>query len=258
MPKVQESEENKGEDLNPKMDESTSKMFKEMQQKIADLEKKSSAPQALTTTDSNAQLIKMLLKKNLSEGEKDKVMSNFGGYSSMDNLDLDDVLPEKDKVVFMSPCSIYVIVDGFIGGKAVMTPYRTPIVFKYLATRKVVNGKDTDIFNYSTYTCKSKKELEFLTNHHLYGAMFYKQGANGNEVNSKTALKIVAVMNGLKSVGGHDLLGMCKARGIEPGQDVQKMRIAIAVHDAAKIESQEESLTQTILRNSEIENQLTK
>lgn len=148
-------------------------------------------------------------------------------YSDQASLDAEDVLDEKDMVMFVSHKVLYVIADDKRNGKNVRAPFAL-IKFKHDSTRLVKNGKETDQFNISTYTCRSKIELEWLRNHSLFGVMFFDKISKVITADAQKASRLAKHVLSLRSVGQHQLIQMAKSKEIPVVDDLNYLRSMIA------------------------------
>lgn len=259
--KVEETEEKggKGNDKKTSSSLSNEELQKQLDELRALVNKKNeetiAAPPA-NSNDQTAELFKTLLAQVKKSGDENQTaVGSFQGYTNFDDISTDDMLDPKDYVTFMSPRVQYVIVDAIINNRPVPAPYK-PIIFKFNRSRKVISGRETEMFNTSIYVCKSKKELEFLNKHHLREIMFFEKSSGAKLVDNNVAIKMVSVLNSLKSVGSTDLFAMCTQFGITPSDDVAGMRQSIAIHQANKMLEQEKNALDGHNRKSLIEQEM--
>lgn len=187
-------------------------------------------------------------------GPKEEVKTGqieFGSYGS--EVDVDDVLPQEQWVTFISHRVRYVIVDDKRHGQTIKAPI-DKIAFKYNSTKQVKNGKETDLINLCTYTCKSKKELEWLYNHSLFGVMFFNNISDALDADSDKASRMVKHLLALKGAGQHSLVTLAKERGIYNGEtDMNKIRSAIAKRLAEEEIENAKGHTERMLREKMFE-----
>ena len=259
---VKESEDKGGKENDKKTESLTNeelqKQLNELRALVNKKNEETIAASPANNNDQTAELFKTLLGQIKKAGdEKQTAVTSFQGYTHFDDITADDMLLPEEYVTFMSPRVQYVIVDAIINNRPVPAPYK-PIIFKFNNSRKVVSGRETELYNTSKYVCKSKKELEFLNKHQLKDIMFYNNSNGAKIQDNHVAIKMVQVMNSLKSVGSVDLFSMCTQFGIPPSDDVAGMRQAIAVHQATKIVEDEKKNLADHARKSVIEEEIFK
>lgn len=249
---LSDAEENKNQSQIPE------ELMKQMAEMAAELEKLKAGERNVgvpARPSSNGDEIVELLYKKL-KGEADTTpLGSFEGYTNYSEIDENDILHGDDQVTFYAPFFEYFIVDGIIKGKPVKAPFKA-IKFMHEATRQVKNGKETDVYIYSTYTCKSKLELEFLMSHQMFGIKFFEKLKEVKDVDTRKAVKLAQAINSLQSMGAADLVKMCRQRNIEPSNDLQVMRVAIANHIADQNLKDDERITERIIRTKAIEESL--
>jgi hypothetical protein len=164
------------------------------------------------------------------------------GAARMEDIDLDDMLPDHEQTTFVAHKTFYVITDAKIAGRNVMAPYG-PIEFKFFGARQTQRGKETDLFTFCCYTTKSKREKEFLMKHPLFGTMFFTSINDAVSVDARKASKLAKAMTSLLSYGQHQLIALAKQYNVAVSNDIQEIRAAIASKIADDQMKQEEQST---------------
>lgn len=195
----------------------------------------------------------LAIRELVTELKKKPDSEVYGGrfkYVSEENIDPDDLLPPEERQTFFAYSSFYIIVDDLRQGHPVQTPFGNEIVFKYAATKKRQSGKEYQLSLYSTYTCMSRKELKWLKEHTMYGIKFFERNEAGASDDAIKAAKLAKFMLGLKYQGQHALQSLAQQHDIKMMEDLDQMRIVLANHFADRELEQEQSASQTILKES--------
>jgi hypothetical protein len=229
-----------------------------MTAKMEELEKK--GPN--NSPGGNKELIEALksLKDNNDESKYNYESVDASGYLDPDRIDPKDILEGKDIVRFYAYKSNYVIVDDLRQGRAVQTPFKNKIMFDHMGTKTTGVGKHKETEHSCVYSCKSKKEAEWLKEHSLYNVTFYASGGAGAlmSISSKKATKMASLMSGLKAQDRYSIISMCQQHGIEMMEDANEMRIALANKLSEEIDLQEakideEKVKEMLLTKKEFE-----
>lgn len=177
-------------------------------------------------------------------------------HSELD-IDPEDILSEEEAVTFVAHKVAYVIVDDKRNGRNVKAPI-DKIEFKYAHTKQVKNGKEVDLFNLCTYTCRSKKELEWLRSHSLFNVTFFDTVSTTLSEDVMKANKIAKHVIRLQSLGQQKLVNMAKGYGITVGSDftLENLRAEIAIKSAEKEMESERANSERMLRESKLESDL--
>ena len=103
----------------------------------------------------------------------------------------------------------------------------------------------------STYTCKSKKEKDWLLEHTLFGSMFFTSIDSNSAPDSRKAAKLVKYMTSLMNMGQSDVVSTAKQHGIPMMQKVHEMRLAIANKLADQEVEKELAANEVRIQNTE-------
>jgi len=212
--------ENKGS-----LDEATLEVIKRLEAKISDLESKVSVPNGVSAPEtSDTKLLRELVSQIKGGGNdgydfKERYLASY-------EIDQDDQLPREKWVTFVCHKVGYVIVDDKVNGVPVRVPYGA-IKFEYDSTRRIQNGKEVDVVNLSRYTCRSKKELEFLRNHSNYRLVFFENMRGTSNIDANKSMKLLSVFNSFRTMGIHDLIPYANEYGIDTTMDIQHLRASI-------------------------------
>lgn len=254
-------EESKKE-TTPKKTEDQSELIKSLIKKVEDLEKREKEPliHEVKGKDNNSdkEVIRMLLEKMDKNSDKSDFEKFGDGTTFVDNKDIDPDDQLKTPVTFVAHCSTYVITDDIKQGRPVRTPFGK-IVFKYDSTKKVLRGRETDLFVFSTYVCSSKKERDWLMNHSLFGSYFFANVNGKRTVSGRRALKLANAIKRLQSVGQGQLLNMARDYGVEvTTPDPSLIRTEIAQLIVEKELAQEDQSSEERAREAIAEEELFK
>jgi len=179
--------------------------------------------------------------------DKDTRQFRFDNVAVVD--DPDDALPLDEQVSFVSYMTYNVITSDKRNGVQVPAPINK-IQFIYDSTKRIQNGKDTEMVHMSVYTCRSRKELKWLREHTLFNVDFFDhiKGALADE--AKMARKISNIMMTLRTMNVHQLIAMADSNELKNyrGLDIDDLRVTIASQMAEKQKKAEE-VNQTRLLN---------
>ncbi len=206
-----------------------------MQQKLLDqinaLEKRLTASENKATapvSGGNEELISSLTKAlNLRGGSTSDQFESIG-YIDENTIDKDDILKKENYVRFYAHHASYVIVDDLRNGIPVQTPFKNPIKLDYTASKTVGAGRFEEREHMCVYTCKSKKEAEWLKQHSLYGLIFYSTDGDLVTIDAKKATQMASLMLNLNAQDKYQIIQQCKDNDIEMREDVQLMKMALA------------------------------
>jgi hypothetical protein len=184
----------------------------------------SAAPQPAIDPEAFASMI----SRGISEGMKSKTgQFQFDEGFTESEIDMEDLLPEEKWQTF----AVHKIYDVIVGdkrhGKQIRVPYE-PIKFLIQASKIVKNGKASTITNFATYTCKSKKELEWLKNHTQYNIRFFDSINGAASVEAKEATVLAKNMNLLNSFDQHQIFKYAKDHGVAVTSDLNIMKAELA------------------------------
>lgn len=157
-----EKTESKEATMSLEMQQEMMAQMKAMAAKIDELEKIKT-----TATSSDSSAIQELVRELRKSGTVEQLDNT--GYLDPSLIDEDDILEEKDYVRFYAHVSGYVIVDDLRNGIPIRTPYGNKIEFKYFGSKSSGTGRFEEREHISSYTCKSKKEVEWIRSHTLFG-----------------------------------------------------------------------------------------
>jgi hypothetical protein len=245
---TEEKEENLAEPI--VLDADAMKVFKQMQERIEELEKNGSAPSG--GSDNMEALVKLLADK-IGDQEGHKVgQFQFGTMHTMADIDEKDVLPQEEWVTFITHKALYAIVDDKRHGKNVRAPL-DKILFKYQSTQQVKAGKEVDIVQLSTYTCMSRTELKWLKDHSLFGITFFTQSISAISKDVERGMRIAKVMTSLSGMNQHQLVNMARERKLPVGGDLGQLRGIIANFMVDKDLEKRSEATKNILLEQKLE-----
>jgi hypothetical protein len=205
------------------MDASTLKLITDLQGQI----------DALKTKDESS-LLAQLVEKIGGRGNSpdyDIGQFDFNKKYRMEDLDPDDVLEKDEWITFIAHKFIHVICDDLRQGMNVPAPFGL-IKFKYESTKAIKGGRETELIQTCVYTCRSKKELEWLRGHSTFGIAFFdKRNGTLYSADIERSKALASKMISLQNIGQQELIAMAKERGINPGDlsDIMSMRAAIAI-----------------------------
>jgi len=181
------------------------------------------------------QMVTLMAKKFDQVGGPKSSQFEFNQAHSEIDYDPSDVLSKEDEVTFICHKMMYVIVDDKRGGKNIRAPF-DKIIFDYDSTKQVKDGKETNLLNLSKYTCRSKKELEWLREHSLFNIMFFDTVSGAMNADIERASLLVKHMTTLQGRGQQELIQMAKGMaGVEFRGDLNTLRAEIAHYHVERI-----------------------
>lgn len=229
---------------------------KELAKLLAERKRKADEKDPSSSDDSLKELVRHLISQN---EESKKVQEDFETteYSNVkdESLSDEDLLPMNEFVTFIAHKVGYTLVDKRVGKRMFKAPLGK-IEFKYEATKRVSAGRETEIFNWCSYTCKSKAELEWIETHPLYGIMFFGSLNQAKSLDAKKAAKLARLMTTLGNLGQSDLINMAKQNGLDVINDPQELRASIASKLADDQMRQESSQNMIRLKDKQLEEKI--
>jgi len=157
----------------------------------------------------------------------------------------------EDGVQFFVPATGYVMSCDRRKGKIVKLPWnKKTIFFEHEGTRKRGQGKFQELSTISKYTSNSKKEIEWIREHSMYGVLIYENTNNAMNADMLKIQKLSRVIGTLRAVDHVNLLKMCKSYNVPQSNDANVMRYQIA-HEMVNKELEAEGIrTSTMLQTS--------
>lgn len=205
--------------------------FNALMARIGELESKSgskiiSEPQSVDNALLKQLSDALLRKDNLS------VFGDGNKYVSEKDIDPADRLNDEEAVTFFAHKIAYVIVDDLRDGHPVRTPFGRPIILKWQSGKVITKGKEQNIINLSAYTSYSKKEVDWLRKHRLFGVIFFESIKDAINVDHLRAHKIAKYMGNLMNMDGNKLVTTAQRLQLPMETDVHKLRIMLASYYA--------------------------
>lgn len=229
--------------------------MQKLQDKITELENKQSAGQqpasGFTATDLE-KIVGAIVKVNKKDENVDFQAGIYEEQIPADDFD-------KEGTRFCCPTVGHILVDDNRMGQRVVLPYKKPYIeFKYASTRKIYGqGKYASISPYSVYRSHSKKETEWIRNHSLYNVLFYESSNMAASSDALRMSRMATVMGMLKNYELPELVNMCKSYDTQPNfENVQAMRMNLAVKIVEKEEQQEADTTKNSLAKTLVEKEI--
>jgi len=184
--------------------------------------------------DSSVSDLAKMISKGVSDGMKTRTgQFEFDEGYTEEELDADDVLEEKDWVTFAVHRIYDVIVADVRHGKAIRAPFNK-IEFMIQGTKIRKDGKESQVTNYATYTCKSKKELDFLKNHSQYNIRFFDRINKAISVDAHKAGILSRNMTVLNAMNQHSIIKYAQQYNVPFSDDLSTMRSELALRMTEK------------------------
>lgn len=227
-------------------------LMEAQQKQIAELQSKinqGSSSDPLAIASAVAAAVAPLYQQMSSQDVTDKETGQFRFKKTAASSDPTDALPKEEWVSFVSYMSFNVITSDLRNGVEVPAPIK-PIKFIYDSTKRIPRGKDTEMVHICVYTCRSKKELEWLRSHTCFGVTFFDNIKGTLADDAKLARKMANLIMSLRGMNIHELMAMAKNNDLTnyQGLDADDLRATIAYQMAQK-QNQLEIENQKMLLN---------
>ena len=104
------------------------------------------------------------------------------------------------------------------------------IVFRMMASRRKISGRQEEITHISSFKCHSKKLAKWIRDTQEYQTfqVFEEMPDESVAGNAAYAKRMVSIMGGLKLKSMTELVGLCRTFSLSPSQDQDSMVTAIA------------------------------
>lgn len=156
---------------------------------------------------------------------------------------------DEDGVRFCVPSTGYAMSCDRRKGKIVKLPWNKKVIFfEHEGTRKINQGKFHEVAPISSYRSHSKKEIEWIRQHSMYGVLIYENSNNVINANMVRIQKLSRVISVLKNYDYLDLMKRCKEYGVKQCDDVNELRFLIAQAMVDREMQQEGLRTSSILQ----------
>lgn len=149
-------------------------------------------------------------------------------HNSSEISALEDYLDEP--VIFFAYSDYFSIIDDFRNNKISRNPLTSetgkPKIVDFKRAyrwQQKQNGK-TVVVSVSQYTCRSKAESEWLTNHTLYGIKFFRSMKGAVSVDAELAEKMSTAASRVGAMNDHDVIQRCMQRNIGLTENISQMR----------------------------------
>lgn len=186
----------------PKIEDSVSnvellKIIKDLQDKTNQLEAQLKNPSTNTSTSNSD--IKALAESIAGLNRKvDEIDYNRGIDESQ--IPEDDILTREEWVTFCVPKAGYPLTCDYRNGYIVKLPYGKQLIwFEFIHMNKAQAGKHTVTTPIATYVCKSRKEMEWIRNHSLFGTLIFESTKAAMNTDAERAMRLATVVGILKS-----------------------------------------------------------
>lgn len=167
-------------------------------------------------------------------------------YLSPAQVASDDILEEV--VVFWASGFGLVLGDDKKNGIPIRPPYGA-VLFEPVGENRQQRGKDIDVNIWSKHVCESKKELEFLRNHTLFGIRFFEKAGETINVDQGFAIKLANHMTALRNTPSNQVHRMAREMELAFEEDLDKTRLMIASALIEKEKAQYAAANQIRVKN---------
>ena len=201
------------------------------------------------------EILNTLIDTNYSGGARE-LMAPI----SIDSIDVDDYL--ETPATFFSYSFTFTLFGDKRFNRDIKTPYNKPIRFKHTfrTTRKGTSRYDKTTLSLCTAHIYSKKELEWLRSHTLYGIKFYENIGDVEKVDVRLANKMVSVNNMLNSMTQHEVISKAKNEGISMIDNIDEVRktltVKMAQKELAAYKQRAKENTQSMMTPTELEEEV--
>lgn len=241
---------------NQSLDKGTQDLLLQLQKQVVELQNKlSDKPSELPSTFNgmNKEQFQMFMDV-MTESKRKDLDYEMG-------VDEEQIPPEdwhEAGVNFCVPATGYVMSCDRRKGKIVRLPWAKKVIFfEHQGTRKIEQGKFSTVAPISVYTSNSKKEIQWIRDHSMYGILIYENSNDVMTADMHKIQKLSRIIGVLKNYEYLDLLKRAKEHNLQPSDDANELRFRIA-HAMADRELESEGIrTATMLNVSEKEKLLT-
>lgn len=162
-------------------------------------------------------------------------------YIRPEDIDKDDF--DKDGILFHSYSAGYLIVDDKRNGHSVKTPYGNQIMFIHQGTKKTrdASGKFDVVNLYASYRSHSKKEIQWLRDHTLYGLMFHEDASLALNADVVMAQRLMKHVTAIESMDASAFHRACEENKVPATADIKAMKMALAYKVAQREVEEEEN-----------------
>lgn len=152
------------------------------------------------------------------------------GY--MQERDPDDLLPEKEAVIFYSHSYCYVIVDAKRPDGYEKAPTSGPIKFELFDSKIVQKGDEAHVHQLCRYKTRSKKVAAWLRSHPLFGITFreYDHDAENNLEKSEHLIIAANLMQSYSNMEPDQVVAQAESNGLTILEDINKLRRNLVLH----------------------------
>lgn len=145
------------------------------------------------------------------------------------DVDPDDRTDEK---TYFHPAIFWILPLKRVGGQLVMPPFGKRIMFKREYGAGVRSGNQWNTRYVSVYRTKSKREIQYIETHELFGKTFFTSHAQAEALTGSARRGIVfgKFMNSLSVTPPDEVYRMAAANGIETGvlEELATLRTRLA------------------------------
>lgn len=211
----------------PKLSESLEDLVLRLQKQVLDLSNKQNEKQSETPANLNGmnkEQFQMFMDV-MTESKRKDLDYELG--IDEEQIPADDF--NEEGVRFCVPSTGYVMSCDRRKGKIVRLPWSKKVIFfEHDGTRKIDQGKFSTVAPISSYRSHSKKEIQWIREHSMYGILIYENSNNVMNANMLKIQKLSRVISVLKNYDYIDLMKRCKEHSIEPSDDINELRFRIA------------------------------
>jgi len=250
----------KGEEIE---DKPTAKVQEEKKEKEKDVLQQTLEQNAQLVESTN-KLIELLSKQNsgaTNTTDIAKVLLEYQAQLSGQplkygaaSIDPADILPKGDEVVYYAPGIMYLIVDYYNeAGVAIRSPYNKIFLFNHQGGKITKTAKEESYNAFCSITVRSKKDVEWIEKHPMYGKMFFRKTNKALNTNISLALKTSEIYQSVNNWDRDRILEEATKRGIEFNfaEGIDSLIKEIAFQKATEIAKEEmEKAVETHRKNN--------
>lgn len=137
-------------------------------------------------------------------------------------------------------------------GEIKLAPYNAPIYFTKSFDEVRNDGSNSRVIPFCSYRTNSRKEMEFVENHPLYGIMIYENHSRAvKATESDNIVKLETIVNKFQQMGDRQLFSLAAQYNIDKNLDISEIRNKLVWLEVNReVESEK---TQQALRRGEVE-----
>lgn len=245
---IEKGEEKKGQEVPKELSyDKILEIIRAQDKKIEELTKANTA--GTTPTFNSDDIVKII---EASKKSIDTIDVDWEKGVDESQIPADDYLSPEKGIKFFAPCGGYTVCDDIRKGQRVLLPYGKKIIFfENPAVTKIQKGKYEELLVISEYVSHSKKEVEWLKKHRLFGYKFFESTSQTQSADVVRMQKLSRIMGHVQNYDITDLVKHATSYGVPVSSDYESVRQGLAMKILSREENMDhETRTKNFLDNS--------